>query len=240
LLLFQLEQYTMLSSFAGVAFSLWLAFFAVACLRRLWPASTSDGNGYAGRDYSRGAGSENHYRHRDLGSEGLISMISLSLIAVSHALTNIIRAALSRSTGWISKTFRRAEIPLPSANSLSTIAPVTANGVPESPPATLNNEPAKTDPTDQRAGVFKKKRATVAVKQTSETRPKLSQPQQRKTKMLKEEKDIKKASKSRKDHAVRRSRKANDAGANAGNRTGRAKPKVSVASRTSLAPKTSV
>ncbi len=76
----------MLFSFATVAISLWLGLVAVGCLRRLWRASANDGSGYGGRDHPRVAGSENHHRHRDLGSEGLISMISRSLIAVSHPM----------------------------------------------------------------------------------------------------------------------------------------------------------
>jgi hypothetical protein len=60
----------MLFSFASVAISLWLGLVAVGCLRRLWGASANDGSGYSGRDYARAANSENHHRHRDLGSEG--------------------------------------------------------------------------------------------------------------------------------------------------------------------------
>ena len=110
----------MLFSFASVAISLWLGLVAVGCLRRLWGASANDGSGYSGRDYARAANSENHHRHRDLGSEGLISTISQSLIAVSHVLTNVIRAALSRTRESIWKMFRRSEIPLPLVTPIST------------------------------------------------------------------------------------------------------------------------
>jgi len=111
----------MLFSFASVAISLWLGLVAIGCLRRLWRASANDGGGYSGRDYPRVANSENHHRHRDLGSEGLISTISQSLIAVSHVLTNVIRAALSRARELMSKMFRGSEISHPLVSPTSTI-----------------------------------------------------------------------------------------------------------------------
>jgi hypothetical protein len=230
----------MLFSFATVAISLWLGLVAVGCLRRLWRASANDGSGYGGRDYPRVAGSENHHRHRDLGSESLISMISQSLIAVSHVLTNVIRAALSRAREWISKMFRRSEISHPLVSSISTIALGTSNPPPESQPASPNNESDKTNPSDQSAGATKRKRATRGLRQTPETRLKLSLPRQRKVNILAKETIAEPSSKSGNDHSERRSRRMSKAGASAGKKSARIKPKISAASNTSLAPKTSV
>ena len=230
----------MLFSFASVAISLWLGLVAVGCLRRLWRVSANDGSGYGGRDYPRVAGSENHHRHRDLGSEGLISKISQSLIAVSHILTNVIRAALSRPREWISKMFRRSEISHPLVSSISTIALGTSNPPPESQPASPNNESAKPNSSDQSAGTIKRKRATRVLRQTPETRVKLSQPRQRKINILAKETIAETSSKSRIDHSERRSRRISKAGASAGKKSARTKPKISAASNTSLAPKTSV
>jgi hypothetical protein len=229
----------MLFSFASVAISLWLGLVAVGCLRRLWRVSANDGSGYGGRDYPRVAGSENHHRHRDLGSEGLISKISQSLIAVSHILTNVIRAALSRPREWISKMFRRSEISHPLVSSISTIALGTSNPPPESQPASPNNESAKPNSSDQSAGTIKRKRATRVLRQTPETRVKLSQPRQRKINILAKETIAETSSKSRIDHSERRSRRISKAGASAGKKSACTKPKIS-ASNTSLAPKTSV
>jgi hypothetical protein len=228
----------MLFSFASVAISLWLGLVAVGCLRRLWGASANDGSGYSGRDYARAANSENHHRHRDLGSEGLISTISQSLIAVSHVLTNVIRAALSRTREWIWTMFRRSEIPLPLVTPISTTTLGTSNPLPESQPASPNNESAKTAPSDQPAGAIKRKRAPRVIKQTPETRLKLSQPRQRKINILAKETIAETSSKPR--NAERRSRRTNKLGASAGKKTARARPKISTASNTSLAPKTSV
>ena len=226
----------MLFSFATVAISLWLGLVAVGCLRRLWRASANDG----GRDYPRVAGSENHHRHRDLGSEGLISMISRSLIAVSHVLTNVIRAPLSRAREWISKMFGRSEISHPVVSSISTIALGTSNPPPESQPASRNNKSAKTNPSDQSAGTSKRKRSTRVLRQTPETRFKLSLPRQRKVNILAKETIAEPSSKSGKDHSERRSRRMSKAGASSGKKSARTKPKISAASNTSLAPKTSV
>ncbi|SRR5882762_9696988 len=230
----------MLFSFASVAISLWLGLVAVGCLRRLWRVSANDGSGYGGRDYPRVAGSENHHRHRDLGSEGLISKISQSLIAVSHILTNVIRAALSRPREWISKMFRRSEISHPLVSSISTIALGTSNPPPESQPASPNNESAKPNSSDQSAGTIKRKRSTRVLRQTPETRVKLSQPRQRKINILAKETIAETSSKSRIDHSERRSRRISKAGASAGKKSACTKPKISAASNTSLAPKTSV
>ena len=228
----------MLFSFASVAISLWLGLVAVGCLRRLWGTSANDGSGYSGRDYARAANSENHHRHRDLGSEGLISTISQSFIAVSHVLTNVIRAALSRTREWIWTMFRRSEIPLPLVTPISTTTLGTSNPLPESQPASPNNESAKTAPSDQPAGAIKRKRAPRVIKQTPETRLKLSQPRQRKINILAKETIAETSSKPR--NAERRSRRTNKLGASAGKKTARARPKISTASNTSLAPKTSV
>jgi hypothetical protein len=230
----------MLFSFATVAISLWLGLVAVGCLRRLWRASANDGSGYGGRDYPRVAGSENHHRHRDLGSEGLRSMISQSLIAVSHVLTNVIRAALSRVRKWILKMVRRSEISHPVESSISTIALGTSNPPPESQPASPNNQSAKSNPSDQSAGASKRKRSTRVLRQTPETRIKLSLPRQRKVNILAKETIAEPSSKSGKDHSERRSRRMSKAGASAGKKSARTKPKISAASNTSLAPKTSV
>src|SRR6266481_1292216 len=230
----------MLFSFASVAISLWLGLVAVGCLRRLWRVSANDGSGYGGRDYPRVAGSENHHRHRDLGSEGLISKISQSLIAVSHILTNVIRAALSRPREWISKMFRRSEISHPLVSSISTIALGTSNPPPESQPASPNNESAKPNSSDQSAGTIKRKRSTRVLRQTPETRVKLSQPRQRKINILAKETIAETSSKSRIDHSELRSRRISKAGASAGKKSACTKPKISAASNTSLAPKTSV
>ncbi len=207
----------MLFSFASVAISLWLGLVAVGCLRRLWRASANDGSGYGGRDYPRVAGSENHHRHRDLGSEGLISKISQSLIAVSHILTNVIRAALSRPREWISKMFRRSEISHPLVSSISTIALGTSNPPPESQPASPNNESAKPNSSDQSAGTRQRK-VNIVAKET------MAEP----------------SSKSGNDHSERRSRRMSKAGASAKKKSARIKPKISAAPNTSLAPKTSV
>jgi hypothetical protein len=228
----------MLFSFASVAISLWLGLVAVGCLRRLWRASANDGNGYSGRDYQRVANSENHHRHRDLSSEGLISTISQSLLAVSHVLTNVSRAALSRAIEWISKMFRRSEISHPLVSPISTTTLGTSNPRPDSQPASPNNESAKTDPSDQPAGAIKRKRAPRVRKQTPETRLKLSQPRQRKIDTLAKETIAETSSKPR--NAEQRSRRMNKVGASAGKKSARAKPKISTASNTSLAPKTSV
>src|ERR1700732_4355209 len=228
----------MLFSFASVAISLWLGLVAVGSLWRPWGTSANDGSGYSGRDYARAANSENHHRHRDLGSEGLISTISQSLIAVSHVLTNVIRAALSRTREWIWTMFRRSEIPLPLVTPISTTTLGTSNPLPESQPASPNNESAKTAPSDQPAGAIKRKRAPRVIKQTPETRLKLSQPRQRKINILAKETIAETSSKPR--NAERRSRRTNKLGASAGKKTARARPKISTASNTSLAPKTSV
>ncbi len=230
----------MLFSFATVAISLWLGLVAVGCLRRLWRASANDGSGYGGRDHPRIAGSENHHRHRDLGSEGLISMISRSLIAVSHVLTNVIRAALSRAREWISKMFRRSEISHPLVSSISTIALGTSNPPPESQPASRNNESDKTNRSDQSAGATKRKRATRVLRQTPETRIKLSRPRQRKVNIVAKETTAEPSSKSGSGHSERRSRRMSKAGASSGEKSARKKPKNSAASNTSLAPKTGV
>jgi hypothetical protein len=230
----------MLFSFASIAISIWLGLIAIGCLRRLWRASANDGSGYSGRDYSRAAHGENHHRHRDLGSEGLISTISQSLIAVSHALTNVIRATLSRAREWISRMFRHSEIPHPSVSPISTITLGTPNSAPESQPASPNNESAKTDSTSQAAEAIKRKRAPTVRMQTSETRLKLSQPRQRKTSILAKETIAETSCKSRNDQSERRSRRMNKLGASAGKKTARAKPKISTASNSALAPKTSV
>jgi hypothetical protein len=228
----------MLFSFASVAISLWLGLVAIGCLRRLWRASANDGTGYSGRDYPRVANSENHHRHRDLGSEGLISTISQSLVAACHVLTNIIRAALSRAREGISKMFRRSEISHPLVSPTSTITLGTANPPPESQPVSPNNESAKRDPSDQPAGAIKRKRAPRVRKQTPETRLKLSQPRQRKINILAKETIAETSSKPHK--AEERSRRMNRPGASGGKKTARAKPRISTASNTSLAPKTSV
>jgi hypothetical protein len=230
----------MLFSFASVAISIWLGLVAIGCLRRLWRASANDGSGYSGRDYPRAVNSENHHRHRDLGSEGLISTISQSLIAVSHALTNVIRAMLSRAREWISRMFRRSEISHPFLSPTSTVTLGTSNPLPESEPASPNNEPARTDPSDQAAGAIKRKRAPSVRKQTPETRLKLSQPRQRKTSILAKETIAETSGKSPNDQSERRSRRINKLGASAGKKSARAKPKISTASNTALAPKTSV
>ena len=227
----------MLFSFAGVAISIWLSLVAIGCLRRLWRASANDG----GRDYPRGAGNENHHRLRDLGSEGLISMISQSLIAVSHVLTNVIRATLSRARERVSMMFRRSEIAQPLVSPTSTNALGTPNPPPEAQPASPNNESAKRDPPDQAAGTNKKKRAPSVRKQTPETPLKVSRPRQRKVNIVAKETIAETSSKSRNDHSERRSRRMNKAGASAGKKTAaRTKSKISAASNTSLAPKTSV
>lgn len=230
----------MLFSFASVAISLWLGLVAVGCLRQLWRAWANDGSGSGGREYPRVAGSENHHRHRDLGSQGLISMISQSLIAVSHVLTNVVRAALSRAREWISKTFRRSEISQPLVSSISTIALGTSNPPADSQPASPNNESAETNLSQRSAGAIKRKRATRVLRQTSETRLKRSQPRQRKIDITAMEATAETSSNSRNDHPQRRSRRMNKAGASAGKKTARTKPKVSAASNPSLAPKTSV
>src|SRR6202047_4385878 len=230
----------MLFSFASVAISLWLGLVAVGSLWRPWGTSANDGSGYSGRDYARAANSENHHRHRDLGSEGLISTISQSLIAVSHVLTNVIRAALSRTREWIWTMFRRSEIPLPLVTPISTTTLGTSNPLPESQPASPNNESAKTAPSDQPAGAIKRKRAPRVIKQTPETRLKLSQPRQRKINILAKETIAEPSSKSGNDHSERRSRRMSKAGASAGKKSARIKPKISAASNPSLAPKTSV
>jgi hypothetical protein len=226
----------MLFSFASVAISIWLGLIAIGCLRRLWRASANDGSGYSGRDYSRAVHGENHHRHRDLGSEGLISTISQSLIAVSHALINVIRATLSRAREWISRMFRHSEISHPSVSPISTIT----LGTPESQPASPNNESAKTDSTSQAAEAIERKRAPSVRKQTSETRLKLSEPRQRKTSILAKETIAETSCKSRNDQSERRSRRMNKLGASAGKKTARTKPKISTASNSALAPKTSV
>jgi hypothetical protein len=170
----------------------------------------------------------------------LISKISQSLIAVSHILTNVIRAALSRPREWISKMFRRSEISHPLVSSISTIALGTSNPPPESQPASPNNESAKPNSSDQSAGTIKRKRATRVLRQTPETRVKLSQPRQRKINILAKETIAETSSKSRIDHSERRSRRISKAGASAGKKSACTKPKISAASNTSLAPKTSV
>jgi hypothetical protein len=168
----------------------------------------------------------------------LISTISQSLIAVSHVLTNVIRAALSRTRESIWKMFRRSEIPLPLVTPISTTTLGTSDPLPESQPASPNNESAKTAPSDQPAGAIKRKRAPRVIKQTPETRLKLSQPRQRKINILAKETIAETSSKPR--NAERRSRRTNKLGASAGKKTARARPKISTASNTSLAPKTSV
>jgi hypothetical protein len=228
----------MLFSFASVAISLWLGLVAIGCLRRLWRASSNDGSGYSGRDYPRVANSENHHRHRDFGSEGLISAISQSLIAVSHVLTNVIRAAWSRAREWISKMFRHSEISHSLVKPISTNALGTSDPPPESQPASSNNESAKTDPSDQPARAIKRKRAPRVRKQTSGTRLKLSQPRQRQINTLAKETMAKTSSKPR--NAGQRSGGMSKLGASAGKKTARAKPKTVTASNTSLAPKISV
>jgi hypothetical protein len=230
----------MLFSFASVAISLWLGLVAVGCLRQLWRAWANGGNGSGGRDYPRVAGGENHHRHRDPGSEGLISMISQSLIAVSHVLTNFVQAALSRAREWISKTFRRSEISQPVVSSISTTALGTLNSPPDSQPASPNNESAETNLSHGSAEAIKRKRVTPVLRQTSETRLKRSQPRQRKIEIPAKEAIAETSSESRNDHSQRRSRRMNKAGASARKKAARTKPKVSAASNPSLGPKTSV
>jgi hypothetical protein len=180
------------------------------------------------------ANSENHHRHRDLGSEGLISTISQSLIAAS----DVIRAALSRAREWIAKMFRRSEISHPLVSPTSTITLGTADPPPESQPVSPNNESAKTEPSDQPAGAIKRKRAPRVRKQTPKTRLELAQPRQRKINILAKETIAETSSKPR--NAEQRSRRMNRLGASVGKKTARPKPKISTAANTSLAPKTSV
>lgn len=230
----------MLFSFAGVAISIWLGLVAIGCLRRLWQASANDGSGYSGRDYPRVANSENHHRHRDIGSEDLISRIFQSLVALSHRLANVIRATLSRARERVSMMFRRSEIAHPLVSPTSTVTLGTPNPPPEAQPASPENESAKTDPPDQAAGTNKRKRAPSVRKQTPETRLKVSQPRQRKTNILAKETIAETSGKSHNDQSERRSRRINKLGASTGKKTARAKPKISTASITPLAPKSNV
>ncbi len=94
----------MLFSFASIAVSLWLGLVAVACLHRLWRAAANDGSGCGHRDYPHAAG-ENHHRHRDPDSEGLISIACRSLAHASRAIINVVRTGLNRTAGWISQKF---------------------------------------------------------------------------------------------------------------------------------------
>jgi hypothetical protein len=227
----------MLSSFASIAVSVWLGLLAVACLRRLWRASVNDGSGYGGRDL-RSAG-ENHHRYRDLGSQGLVAIISQSLMAVSQVLARVIRAALSRANDWISKRFAPSEISHPLVKPISTIALGTSVEPTESQQSSPNNNPAKTELSDQSIGALKK-RATRALRQTSGTRLKLAQPRRRKIDVPEGEEVSETASKSGDDRSERRSNRTNKAGVRARKKTGRTKPKISAASNPSLTPKTSV
>jgi hypothetical protein len=230
----------MLFSFATVAISFWLGLVAVACLHWFWRAAANDGSGHSSRDYPRATGGENHHRSQQSGSEGLISIAGGSLINVSHVVINVIRATLSRATGWIAKMFRPHELSDRSEGPSLPIAIGVTNTLAESQRVVPNSESSKTLPSNQSAGAPKKKRTTRVSRQTAETRRKPSQAHQRKIDKHQAQADAEMASKVRKGQSQKKSRKMNRAATNTAKSTARTKPKISAASNASLTPKISV
>ena len=225
----------MLFSFASIAVSLWLGLVAVACLHRLWRAAANDGSGCGHRDYPRAAG-ENHHRHRDPDSEGLISIACRSLANASHAIINVVRTGLSRAAGWISQKFCSSKLFRRSVGRLSPIPLGISNEVPGPQPVPPKNESPETLPSNQSDGAARRKRAARISRQTAESRTECSQPGPRKT----NKQVAGTASKLRKDHSEKRSGKMNKVATNTAKRTARTKTKISAASRASLSPKTSL
>jgi hypothetical protein len=111
-------------SFATVALTFWLGLVAVACLHRIWHASTSrlmDGN-----RGDRSASSRETYRdyHRpELVAEGLIPFLHHSLDRVLRLVQQVVSVTLTRCSKLVSSIVR-PQTTLP-ALSRPTISPVT-------------------------------------------------------------------------------------------------------------------
>jgi hypothetical protein len=231
----------MLFSFASIAVSLWLGLVAVACLHRLWRATANHGNGYSNRDYSRAAGGENRqdYHRGDRRSGGLISIACRWVISVSQVVINIFRAALSRTTGWIPKMFRRSEPPHRPIAQPSSISLGIPNALSVASEVPAKGDTPKTLTLDRSAGAAKRKRAPHVSSQTSEARCESSQPKQSKTNRRVTRAGTPTPLELPEGHSRKKPQKLKVL-TNTVKKTARAKPKVSAAAKVPLIPKTSI